>query len=69
MGSLVVQGGVFALCVVVSFDEGKDLGAGIVFIQEAAALEHLGFERSNEGFRTMSGPEPLLTDFEIPYEP
>jgi len=48
---LVVQGGVFALRVVVSFDEGKDLEMGIVLIHEAAVLEHLGFERAHEGLR------------------
>ena len=50
-GAFGSPGRVFALRVVVSFDESEDLGAGIVLVKEAAALQHLGFECANEGFR------------------
>ena len=49
-GGLVGEGGVFAAGVVVGFDIGEDFGAGIVGINEGAALEHFGFEGAHEGF-------------------
>ena len=40
----------FAAGVVVGFDLGEDFGAGVVGVDEGAALEHLGFEGAHEGF-------------------
>jgi len=41
---------VFAVGVVVGFDVGEEFGAGVVGINEGAALEHFGFEGAHEGF-------------------
>ena len=35
--------------IVVGFDEGKDFGAGVGGVEEAAILEHLGLEGAHEG--------------------
>ena len=40
----VVEGGVFAVGIVVSFDEGEEFGAGVGGGEEAAILEHFGLE-------------------------
>ena len=47
---LVVEGGVFAVEVVVGFDVGEEFGAGVPGIDEAAAVEHFGLQRPHEGF-------------------
>ena len=45
----IAEGGVFALRVVVAFDVVKDFQARIGGIFKAAALQHLAFERADEG--------------------
>ena len=39
-----------SLGVVVAVDEGKDLSPGVVFVDEAATLEHFSFECADERF-------------------
>ena len=49
-GCLVSEGGVFSVGVVVGFEVGEDLDAGIGVSDKRAVLEHLGFEGAHEGF-------------------
>ena len=55
-GCLVSDGGVFAVGIVVGFDEGEDLDVGIGVVDESAVLEHFGFERAHEGL----GPDIVI---------
>ena len=49
-GSSLVEGGVAALSVVVAVDERGDFGTDIAGVDEAAVLQHLGFECAHERF-------------------
>jgi hypothetical protein len=50
----IVEGGVFAVNILLGFDEGEKLDAGVGGVEEAAILEHLGLK----GFemQRISGP-------------
>ena len=48
-GCLVSEGGVFAVGVVIGFDEGEDFDVGIGVGDESAVLEHFGLEGAHEG--------------------
>jgi len=41
---------VFAESVVIGFDEVEDFGSSVALVDEAAVLEHLGFEGADKGF-------------------
>lgn len=47
---MVMEGGVFAVSVIVGFDEVEDSGPSVMLVDEAAALEHLGFESVHKEF-------------------
>src|SRR3954468_9175487 len=51
VGSLVLEGGVLAVGVVVAVDEIEDFDVGVGAVLENPALEHFELESADEGFR------------------
>jgi len=47
--SFIVEGGVFAVGIVVAFDVVEDFDFGVVGVEEATALKHLELEGADEG--------------------